>query len=91
MKAFAIAQNTIWKTLGNENRVKILYALYESDLSWSDLMFNLKINPKSLSGHLNHLIEYQMVEKKEGNYGITPFGREVCELRIFSEIAEVNK
>jgi len=53
-------------------------------------MFNLKINPKSLSNHLNYLIEYQMVEKKNDGYGITAFGREVCELKIFSEIAEAN-
>jgi len=52
----------------------------------SDLMFSLKINPKSLSSHLNFLIEYQMVEKDNGDYIITEFGREVCELRMFEDI-----
>ena len=86
MEAFAIAQKTIWKTLSNENRIKILYKLYEGDSTWSDLMFTLKINPKSLSNHLNFLIEYEMVEKRDGEYSLTEFGREVCELRIFEDI-----
>lgn len=86
LKAFTIAQKTIWKTLSNENRIKILYKLYEVDSTWSGLMFSLKINPKSLSSHLNFLIEYQMVDKNNGDYSITEFGREVCELRIFEDI-----
>jgi len=86
LKAFAIAQRTIWRTLSNESRVKILYKLYEGDSTWSDLMFSLKINPKSLSSHLNFLIEYQMVEKNNGDYTLTEFGGEVCELRVFEEI-----
>lgn len=86
LQEYAIAQKTIWKTLSNENRINILYKLYEGTASWSDLMFSLKINPKSLNSHLNFLMEHLMVEKTNGHYGITNFGKEVCEMRIFNEI-----
>jgi DNA-binding HxlR family transcriptional regulator len=86
LKAFAIAQREIWKTLSNKNRIEILYELYKGKSTWSELMFNLKINPKSLNNHLKYLIRLKMVEKTIGFYKITDFGKEVCELKIFEDI-----
>lgn len=86
MRALIISQKTIWKTLSNVNRINILYKLYEGDQIWSDLMFSLRINPKSLRDHLNFLEEYNMVTKNDGVYSLTDFGKEVCELKFVQEI-----
>jgi len=53
------------KALANETRLEILYSLYEKPKTWTDLIFKLKINPKSLRDHLNYLKKSGLVKKKE--------------------------
>ena len=83
-KALALSYETVWKVLANRNRVEILFLLCESDKSWSDLMYTIMINPRSLSAHLRYLKEYNIVTKNEKNYGLTEFGKRICELNFFN-------
>ena len=86
LKAFIIERREIWKIIGNENRINILYGLYERDQTWSELMFSLRINPKALRDHLHYLINYKMVFKNDGFYSLTKLGRNICELRFVQDI-----
>jgi len=82
---FLLKNVELWKLLGQEARIKILYHLYEGPASWSDLMYSNEINPKSLSSHLTQLIEYDLVRKtSDGYYRITGKGQDVCSLRVFN-------
>lgn len=53
------------RALSNETRLDILYSLYKKPKTWTDLLFELKINPKSLRDHLNYLKKSGLVKKKE--------------------------
>lgn len=54
------------RALANETRLNLLYSLYKKPKTWSELIFEFKINPKSLRDHLNFLIESGLVRKKKG-------------------------
>jgi len=43
----------------------MLYSLYERSKTWSELIFEFQINPKSLRDHLYFLIESGLVRKKK--------------------------
>lgn len=79
-KALAIAYETVWKILANRNRLEILFKLCESEQHFSDLMYSLQINPRSLSAHLKFLQEYEIVEKDGRIYSLTELGMKICEL-----------
>lgn len=53
------------KALSNETRLDILYSLYEKPKNWTELLFELKVNPKSLRDHINYLKKSGLVKKKE--------------------------
>lgn len=61
------------RALANETRISILYSLYKKPKTWTELLFSLKINPKSLRDHLNFLTESGLVKKRE------PIGFELTE------------
>lgn len=82
-KALAIAYETVWNILGNRNRIEILFKLCESEQSWSDLMFSLQINPRSLSAHLKYLQENEVVIKKDKAYLLTDLGKKICKMNFF--------
>ncbi len=83
IKDFIIANMDVFKTLSNEHRVNIIFALIEKDRLWQDLIYDHRINPKSLRDHTNHLIERGYIIKTRGRgFSITKKGRELCELKI---------
>jgi len=85
MKDFVIATLDIFKTLSNQHRVNILYALYEQDRLWADLVYDYKINPKLLRDHSNHLIERGYILKTKGKgFSITQKGRDLCDLKFLN-------
>ena len=53
------------RALSNETRLDILYSLHEKPKTWTDLLFGLKINPKSLRDHLEYLRKSGLVKKRE--------------------------
>ena len=83
VKDFIIANMDVFKTLSNEHRVNIIFALIEKDRLWQDLIYDYRINPKSLRDHTDHLIERGYIIKTRGRgFSITKKGRELCELKI---------
>jgi len=82
LKGVAKAKATIFKLLGNQNRIEILYELYESDKTWTELNNELHMNPKLMRDHLNYLIRYEIVEKRDNIYSLTDLGRDMCELNL---------
>jgi len=88
MKQFVLEHREIFKTLSNRHRINILYSLYKKPQNWSDLMYDYRINSKSLRDHLAHLFNRGYVEKAETGYLLTKEGRDLCELSFFKNIAE---
>jgi len=53
------------KALANETRLSILYSLNEKPKTWTDLLFELQINPKSLRDHLAFLRKSGLVKRSD--------------------------
>ena len=85
MKEFVLKNRPIFQTLSNEHRINILYELYDGPKNWSEIIYEHRINPKSMSDHLNHLFERGYIEKTDSGYALTREGREVCELKFLKE------
>lgn len=56
---------TMMRALANETRLSILYKLYEGPKTWTELIFELNLNPKSLRDHLDYLRKNGLVEKRK--------------------------
>lgn len=67
------AYTLMMKALANETRLSILYTLDDKPKKWTDLLFELKINPKSLRDHLAYLRKSGLVRKSD------PVGFELTE------------
>lgn len=77
--------------MSNENRIMILYELYDSEKNWTKLHDKLKMNPKSLRDHLHYLIKYGIVIKNEDIYTLTDFGKGLCELNFFIKPSDITE
>jgi len=89
MKPFVVEHREIFQTLSNLNRINILFSLYEKPQNWTDLMYDHRINSKSLRDHLAHLFNRGYVEKGEKVYLLTKEGRDLCELSFLKNTAEI--
>ena len=71
------------RTLANETRLRILYSLYQRSKTWTEIMFELKLNPKSLRDNLLYLRKSSLVQrKKPKGFELTEAGKAVMELSI---------
>lgn len=57
------------RALANETRLNLLYSLYKKPKTWTELIFEFQINPKSLRDHLDFLIKSGLVKKRAGAVG----------------------
>lgn len=70
------------RALANGTRLEIIYALYDSPKTWTELLFKLQINPKSLRDHLEYLRKSGLVKKSD------PTGFELTEAcKTFIELS----
>ena len=71
----------IHKLLSNPTRLRILSMLQEKSLSFSELLRELKVNPKVLNDNLNTLSSYELIVKSYQHdvYVLTPLGRLAAE------------
>lgn len=81
----------MFKLLSNKNRIEILYNLYESSKSWSELQSCLNMNPKLLRDHLRYLIRYEIVKKEDNIYVLTDLGKGLCELNFFIRPKDIEE
>ena len=72
----------VQKLVSNEGRLRVLVALNASPKTWSQLMFETKTNPKSLSDSLQLLIENGLVQKDDNEYSITNAGRALVTMSL---------
>jgi predicted transcriptional regulator len=80
------------KALANESRLRILYALYKRPRTWNELLFELKINPKSLRDHLGSLRKSRLVKKRDPvGFELTQSGKAVIELSLEEVISIAEK
>jgi len=71
------------KALANEMRLNILYSLYERPKTWTEIVLELKINPKSLRDHLHFLIRSKLVRRKKPvGFELTAAGKTFIELSL---------
>jgi len=91
MKQFVLRYRRTFHTLSNEHRINILFALYEGPKNWSELMYDHRINPKSMGDHLTHLFNRGYVEKTESGYVLTQEGRDVCELKFLTSLLNLKE
>ena len=80
------------KLLSNSTRLRILSMLQEKSLSFSELLRELKVNPKVLNDGLNALSSYELIVKsyQHNVYVLTPLGRlaaeeGLLEMRTFTD------
>ena len=59
------AYTLMMKALANETRLSILHSLDEKPKTWTELLFELKVNPKSLRDHLAYLRKSGLVRRSE--------------------------
>ncbi len=80
----------VWRTLANGNERRILFAVVERQRPqrFSDLMYDLKLNPRSLSDALKRLQKRGFVMKVERKYTCTPAARDITDGTFFKEFAE---
>ena len=79
------------KALSNENRIDILHSLHESPKTWTEMLFELQMNPKSLRDHLAYLRNSGLVRKSDPiGFEITDAGRALIELSL-EKIIEIAK
>ena len=58
----------ILKSLGNENRLKILLSLLEKNKSYGTIVKELSLKKTAVSNHLTQLLNTKLIER--GDYGI---------------------
>ena len=58
----------ILKSLGNENRLKILLTLLQKEKSYGSIVKELNLKKTAVSNHLTQLLTTKMIER--GDYGI---------------------
>lgn len=86
------AYTVMMKVLANETRLSILYALNDKPKKWTDLLFELKINPKSLRDHLAYLRKSGLVRKSDPvGFELTEAARAFIELSLEDIISTAKK
>jgi len=67
----------------NENRLNIICALYKKPMTWTELIHELRINPKSLRDHLKFLRQSHIVKKRRPTgFELTEAGQAFVELSL---------
>ena len=84
-KKLAKSYETLWKTLANHNRIEILFALCESDYTFSNLMYTIRLNPRSLSSHLKYLKQENIIDQEGKIYSLTQLGEKICLLTFLND------
>ncbi len=80
------------KALSNEMRLGIINALYEKPKTWTELINELKINPKSLRDHLRFLSRSGLVRKRKPvGFELTEAGQAFIELSIGEIMTTMKK
>jgi len=76
------------RIIANENRLKILVLLDRGPRTWTQLMFEVKVNPKVLRHHLRILRQYELIKKEKVGFAITNVGRALVKLSLGSIISK---
>ena len=84
----------IWRTLATDSDRRILFAVVERPRRWTDLQFDLRLNPRTLSEALKRLEKRGFVMKLEGSetdprkYAGSIAARDITDGTFFKEFAE---
>ncbi|TDA26193.1 MAG: transcriptional regulator [Archaeoglobi archaeon] len=83
----------VLKLLARSGVCEVLFKLETGPRKFSQLMFDVKINPGALSRHLKTLVELGAVSKNDLEmYELTEYGRELISiLRQFFEVGDYSK
>lgn len=81
---------TMTGIIANENRLRILLLLERGPRTWTELIFEVKINPKVLRHHLAILRRYRLVEKRKVGFGITNAGKALVEMSLDSIVSKLK-
>jgi predicted transcriptional regulator len=91
-KKFIDVYTVILKAVSNPTRLNILYSLYEKPKTWTELIFELEVNPKSLRDHLVFLRKARLVKKgKSKGFELTTAGKTFIELSLKDVISTIKK
>ena len=71
------------RAIASESRIKILLSLGRSPKTWTELLFELKVNPKVLRDNLSYLQKSSLVKKRRPvGFELTEAGCAVIELSL---------
>lgn len=80
------------KALSNESRLGIINALYEKPKTWTELINEMQINPKSLRDHLRFLSRSGLIRKRKPvGFELTEAGQAFIELSIKDIMTTMKK
>ena len=83
---------SVMQIVANENRLRILVALQERPKTWTELMFELKMNPKTLEHHLVFLRKNGLVgENKPHGFRLTEAGQTFMRMSVQEIIHTARK
>ena len=83
---------TMMRALANETRLNILYKLHEGPKTWTELILELNLNPKSLRDHLDYLRKNGLVKKRKPlGFGLTDAAKEFMESNLPTIISTVKQ
>ena len=72
-----LAYSWVWQILVNHNRLKIIDYLSKQRSRWTDMLFDTRLNPRTLSTHLKFLIDHRIVVKRDKHYCLTSLGEKL--------------
>jgi DNA-binding transcriptional ArsR family regulator len=91
-KKTVTAYTIMMKALANETRLSILHSLHEKPKTWTELLFELKINPKSLRDHLGYLRKSGLVKRsKPSGFELSEAGKEFIESSLADIISTAKQ
>lgn len=79
---------SILKLLGNANRFKIIKMLEDNRMTFNQIVYELKISPKTVSAHIKKLIAAGLIKKADQGYALTKAPKAILNLSI-NEMIEI--
>lgn len=83
----------VYKTVTHPGSLKILVILRKTPAGFSELMFESRLSPSVLSKLLKSLSSYNIIEKENNNYALTPKGDRILRilLEVLNELQDVEE
>ena len=84
------ALELVLKLLGNANRFKILRLLEKKNLTFNQIVYELRTAPKTVSSHIKKLLDAGLIKRADKGYELTKASKALL-TRSISEMIKVTR